>query len=140
VVAEGSGTRRAKRKRSQYVARIEESTEKRFVRLEGQARLDAAVPVLRVALQLLSRPDGWCQHELSDELGRCSLNGALQSAGDPLGAYYAREALRRVLTEHDFTAWNDHPMRRRADVVRAVKAALHVCTKHQRRGGWRVSR
>ena len=42
--------------------------------------------------------------------------------------------------ENDFTAWNDHPFRVRADVVRALKTALRVCGAHKRRGGWVVSR
>lgn len=137
----GVGARRTK-SQSGYVAAVpEEVGSKRFVRLEGQARLDAAVPCLARALSLIQRRDGWCQGTLTDDLGRCSLNGALQlGAKTPLETYFAREVVRRILHEVDFTAWNDHPFRCRADVVRALKAALKICRTHVRRGGWQVSR
>lgn len=132
------GSRKAKQLRSNYAATITERGT--FARLEGQARLDAAVPCLRQALFLLCRRDGWCQGATHDAAGRVSLNGALQAGGTALEAYFAREVLRRVATEHDFTAFNDHPLRRRSDVVRLVRAALTLCTKHLPRGGWSVSR
>lgn len=126
---------------SGYVATLPDVAGEKFVRLDGQARLDAAAPCLARALELLKRRDGWCQGSTVDDLGRVSLNGALQLGGKtPLETYFAREVLRRVLCEHDFVAWNDHPFRRRTDVVRAVKSALVACTKHARRGGWVVSR
>ena len=136
------GGRRVRGKKSGYVANLPEPVETgRFVRLEGQERLDAAVPCLRRALALIQRKDGWCKHALCDDKGRVSLNGALQlGAKDALGVYFAREVIRRVIYENDFTAWNDHPFRVRADVVRALKTALKVCGAHKRRGGWVVSR
>jgi len=137
----GRGSIRVRGSGAGYVASLPDAVGEKFVRLEGQARLDAAIPCLTRALLLLKRRDGWCQGETVDDFGRCSLNGALQLGGKtPLETYFAREVIRRVLRENDFTAWNDHPFRVRADVVRAVKTALVLCRKSERRGGWQVSR
>lgn len=138
----GGGSRRVRGGKSNYVAALKapEVESKKFVRLEGQARLDAAVPCLKRALELVQRKDGWCKGSLHDDHGRVSLNGALQvGSKDALEAQYAREVLRKVIFEVDFTAWNDHPFRVRADVVRALKTALKICGAHARRGGWTVS-
>jgi hypothetical protein len=52
---------------------------------------------------------------------------------------YAREVLREVLCEWDLVAWNDHPARRKADVVAALQHAVARAGRHLPRGGWRVS-
>lgn len=135
-----SGRRRAREESvSAYAVNLPERGVP-FVRLEGVARMQAAAPCLRKALVLIQRRDGWCQGALADSDGRCSLQGALQVSGSALEGYYAREVLRRILHETDFTAWNDHPFRVRADVVRLLKTALRLSVAGVKRGGWVVSR
>lgn len=135
-----SGRRRAREaSASAYAVNLPERGAP-FVRLEGLARMQAAAPCLNKALALVQRRDGWCQGALTDSDGRCSLQGALQASGSALEGYYAREVLRRILHETDFTAWNDHPFRVRADVVRLLKTALRLSGSSEKRGGWTVSR
>lgn len=55
---------------------------------------------------------------------------------DFMGAEYAKRVLRGVLWELDIAGWEAHPMRRRADVYRALKTAIRWCSR--RAGGWRV--
>lgn len=54
-----------------------------------------------------------------------------------IDAEYARRVLRGVLWENDLPGWEAHPMRRRADVWRALKTAIRWCSR--RAGGWRVN-
>lgn len=105
-----------------------------FTKLEGEARKQAALPVLRQARELVRT--GWCQGALSDGTGRYSLYGAV--ATGTVEAEYAREVLRLVLGEWDIVAWNDHPARRKAEVVAALSRAVARAGLHLRRGGWRV--
>ena len=105
-----------------------------FRRLEGEERRQAALPVLRSALEMVR--EGWCQGAMSDGTGRVSLYGAV--ATGTLEAEYAREVLREVLREWDLVAWNDHPSRRKADVVQALLRAVARAGRHLRRGGWTV--
>lgn len=53
-----------------------------------------------------------------------------------LDAEYARRVLRGVLWTQDLLTWEQHPMRRRADVWRAFRVALRWCSR--RAGGWSV--
>lgn len=105
-----------------------------FQRLQGEERKQAALPVLRSALELVR--EGWCQGAPEDGTGRVSLYGALMKG--TIEAEYAREVLREVLREWDLVAWNDHPSRRKADVVRALLRAVARAGRHLRRGGWTV--
>lgn len=58
------------------------------------------------------------------------------AADDFLDAEFARRVLRGVLWEMNLSAWQEHPIRRRADVWRALKTAIRWCSR--RAGGWRV--
>lgn len=105
-----------------------------FSRLEGEARRQAALPVLRDALARVRA--GWCQGAMTDGTGRVSLYGAI--ATGTVEAEYAREVLREVSGEWDLIRWNDHPARRKAEVVALLMRAIARAGKHLRRGGWTV--
>ena len=53
-----------------------------------------------------------------------------------LDVEYARRVLRGVLWLSDLASWEAHPMRRRADVWRAINTAIRWCSR--RAGGWAV--
>lgn len=107
-----------------------------FVKLTGEARRQAALPTLRAALAAVRT--GWCQGAMHDGTGRVSLYGAVATGG--VEAEYAREVLRDVLREWDVVAWNDHPARRKAEVVTALQRAIALAGRHVARGGWRCAR
>jgi hypothetical protein len=68
---------------------------------------------------------------------RGSLLDCLKLATDStLDLEYARRVLRGVLWENNLVEWETHPMRRRADVWRALRLAIRWCSR--RAGGWRV--
>jgi hypothetical protein len=106
-----------------------------FQRLEGEARKQAALPVLQGALADVQA--GWCQGAVGDGTGRYSLYGAIQTGR--IETQYAVELLRDVLGEWNLIAWNDHPARRKADVVHVLRRAIARAGLHLRRGGWRVA-
>jgi hypothetical protein len=106
-----------------------------FKRVDGEARRQAALPVLLGALADVEA--GWCQGAVEDGTGRLSLYGAL--ATGRIESEYAREVVREVLKEWDLRAWNDHPARRKADVVQALRRAVARAGLHLRRGGWTVA-
>lgn len=58
------------------------------------------------------------------------------AAKDPLGVLFSRRVLRGVLWLTDLAGWEAHPMRRRADVWRALNTAIRWCSR--RSGGWQV--
>lgn len=51
-------------------------------------------------------------------------------------AEYAKISLRRILLELNLTAWQEHPIRTRADVHALFRKAIGRLTPH--RGGWLV--
>jgi hypothetical protein len=59
------------------------------------------------------------------------------AAASFVDAEYARRVLRGVLWTQDLPEWETHPMRRRADVWRALNLAIRWCSR--RAGGWRVN-
>jgi len=67
-----------------------------------------------------------------------SLLDCIARGNDALDAEYARRVLRGVLWELDLQGWEAHPMRRRADVWKALKTAIRWCSR--RTGGWRVGK
>jgi hypothetical protein len=102
--------------------------------LEGEERRQAALPVLRGALADVQA--GWCQGAVEDGTGRLSLYGAVQTGR--VETQYAVEVLREVLGEWNLIAWNDNPIRRKAEVVQALRRAIARAGLHLRRGGWTV--
>jgi hypothetical protein len=106
-----------------------------FRALEGEERKQAALPVLRCALADVQA--GWCQGAMDDGTGRVSLYGAI--ATGRIESQYAREVLCEVLGEWNLIHWNDHPARRKAEVVQALRRAIARAGLHLRRGGWRCA-
>lgn len=58
------------------------------------------------------------------------------AATSPLDSVFTQRVLRGVLWERDLAGWEAHPMRRRADVWRALNTAIRWCSR--RVGGWSV--
>lgn len=58
------------------------------------------------------------------------------AAAGPLEAVFTRRVLQGVLWLRDLAGWEGHPMRRRAEVWRALKLAIRWCSR--RAGGWSV--
>jgi hypothetical protein len=70
-----------------------------------------------------------------------SLVGAIRTAsgGDLVGEYAIRH-VRRVLGEFDLRAWNDNPVRTRAQVLDLLDVCIeNAGGRRTRRGGWAVS-
>lgn len=59
-----------------------------------------------------------------------------RAAKNSLEVLFSRRVLRGVLWLQDLAGWEDHPMRRRADVWRVLNIAIRWCSR--RAGGWRV--
>ncbi len=59
-----------------------------------------------------------------------------RATDDYLDHEYAKRVLRGVLWELDIAGWESQPVRRRADVHRALKTAIRWCSR--KAGGWRV--
>lgn len=59
------------------------------------------------------------------------------AAVEPMDSECARRVLRGVLWTLDLLGWEQHPMRRRGDVWRALKTAIRWCSR--RAGGWSVA-
>lgn len=59
------------------------------------------------------------------------------AAKDSYGVLFSRRVLQGVLWLRDLAGWEAHPMRRRAEVWRALNTAIRWCSR--RAGGWRVS-
>lgn len=107
----------------------------------------AVSEALRRAHCLLRR--GWVQRlPWCDEGGdmdgvlitRWSLTGAVKSAAEsPIVAHYALRVLSKVVGA-ELNAWNDSPIRTRAEVLNAVEQAIRACGgKVPLRGGWHVT-
>lgn len=109
-----------------------------------------AIAAVLVEARRLLKEVGWCQREFAvDADGRpClfaerivaySLVGAIQSAADGgVAAYHAR----RLLTRHvgNLVQWEDHPLRKRGDVLRLIDRAVDELAPGRRRpGGWTVT-
>jgi hypothetical protein len=92
--------------------------------------LDTTAQRTRARIVLLSAAD------LYRERRGALLDCIKVAAVDFLDAEFARRVLRGVLWTQDLAAWEAHPMRRRADVWRALKQAVRWCSR--RAGGWRV--
>lgn len=58
------------------------------------------------------------------------------AADSNLDILFTRRVLRGVLWLSDLAGWEAHPMRRRADVWKALKTAIRWCSR--RVGGWQV--
>lgn len=59
------------------------------------------------------------------------------AAKSSLDSLFTQRVLRGVLWERDLAGWEAHPMRRRAEVWRALKLAIRWCSR--RVGGWSVA-
>lgn len=92
--------------------------------------LDTTEQRARARLVLLSAAD------LYREKRGTLLDCLKLAATDFLDAEFARRVLRGVLWTNDLASWESHPMRRRAEVWRALKTAIRWCSR--RAGGWRV--
>lgn len=78
-----------------------------------------------------------CAADLYREKRGTLLDCVKLAAADFLDAEFARRVLRGVLWTQNLVEWEAHPMRRRADVWRALKTAIRWCSR--RAGGWRVT-
>lgn len=115
--------------------------------LETSEQCASALPVLKAAWVLVRR--GWCRAASSvDADGRennqqpvaWSLYGAIKDASTGINGEHARRIIRRLLLEHDLVAWNNHPLRRKGDVLRLLERAVRVAEgRTQHRGGWVVT-
>lgn len=115
-----------------------------------------AVPVLRAARAFIKR--GWSRrHPTADAQGEpaewtgkptvaWTLVGAIKEASDGIEAEYAIRLMKRRLYEWNLPDWNDHPIRTRRDVVRAIERAIGAHAPRRRPGpvcssmaggGWR---
>lgn len=88
---------------------------------------DDILDLLRGARARVARPDGWCQHQVNDSLGRVCAEGALLiEAGEPTYKYYSALGYleKNLVGFWSVAEYNDAHGRTQAEVVALFDRAM----------------
>lgn len=103
--------------------------------------------VLEAAADLIEPEGAWCQHDfarnrlgentgLSEFRGKavcwCALGATAKAAGDDHVLSHAADQALHVVVRHESVAdWNDHPSRKQAEVVAALRSAASLSRQNE---------
>ncbi len=75
---------------------------------------------------------GWIQGQYHAPTGECCLIGALDTGIDDEREYYnACQAVRVVLNNESLADWNDHPKRKKEQVIAALNQAASLIMSNE---------